>query len=39
MLNIFLALIYLGIGLALIYLALSIYDFAVTIYYIIKRRF
>ena len=39
MLNIFLALIYLGIGLALIYLALSLYDFAVTIYYIIKRRF
>ncbi len=39
MLNIFLGLVYLAIGLMLIYLALSLYDFGVTIYYIMKRRF
>ena len=39
MLNIFMALIYLGITLAGIYLILSLVDFGVTIYYIIKRRF
>ena len=39
MLNIFVALIYLGIAIGGIFLTLSLIDFGVTIYYIIKRRF
>ena len=39
MLSILIGLIYLGMALAGIYLILSLVDFGVTIYYIIRKRF
>jgi|TARA_R100001530_G_scaffold20653_1_gene17159 hypothetical protein len=39
MLSVLMGLVYLGMALAGIYLILSLVDFGVTIYYIIRRRF